>query len=194
MTNSHLDYSKWVEEALREVVRHALEDAVDGMPGEHHFYISFRTDAPGVEIPDYLHIQYPHEMTIVLQHQYWDLRVFPLHFEATLSFNRVNATLRIPFAALTTFNDPSVNFGLQLQMTGSDAARTDGANADRPATAATEPAKKPKPSLPVAALEARETSPEAPPDDPASPAPKDESTDAGQKEGQIIALDAFRNK
>ena len=194
MTNSHLDYSKWVEEALREVVRHALEATVAGMPGEHHFYISFRTDAPGVEIPDYLHVQYPREMTIVLQHQYWDLKVLPQHFEATLSFNRVNETLRIPFAALTAFNDPSVNFGLQLQMTGSDVAGTDGANADSPAAAVPKPAKKPQPGLPVTVPEVRETDSTPPAGDSAPSAPKDESADAGQKEGQVIALDAFRKK
>ena len=87
----------------------------DGLPGEHHFYITFQTHAPGVAIPDYLKEQYADEMTIVLQHQFFGLRVDNDGFSVMLSFNNVREKLVIPFAAITTFADPSVNFALQFQ-------------------------------------------------------------------------------
>ena len=108
-----------VEEALRGVVRKALQHALDeGLPGEHHYYLTFRTKAPGVSIPDYLHDQYPEEMTIVLQHQFWDLTIEDEQFTVTLSFKNRPAELVIPFDALSAFADPSVKFGLQFTVEG----------------------------------------------------------------------------
>jgi hypothetical protein len=104
-----------VEDALRGVLRDSLIASQDGLPGDHHFYITFRTRHPGVDISEHIRARYPDEMTIVLQHQYWGLDVTPEWFEVTLSFNRVNERLHIPFAAVTAFADPSAKFGLQFQ-------------------------------------------------------------------------------
>ncbi len=110
-----MEYSKMVEKALRGVVREAvLEAAEHGLRGNHHFYISFATDAPGVVVPDHLRQRFEGEMTIVLQHQYWGLEVSEEGFEVTLSFNKVHERLQIPFAAVTDFHDPSVPFGLRF--------------------------------------------------------------------------------
>ncbi|MBT5570954.1 MAG: hypothetical protein HOJ90_07040 [Alphaproteobacteria bacterium] len=115
MTDNLMKYDQMVEDALRGVVRKALEHARDeGLPGDHHFYLTFRTTAPGVSIPDYLHDQYPEEMTIVLQHQFWDLTIEDEQFTVTLSFKNRPAELRIPYDAMTSFVDPSVKFGLQF--------------------------------------------------------------------------------
>lgn len=115
MADHVLRYDKMVEDALRGVLREALKVCIDGLPGNHHFYITFRTHHPGVVIPDYMLARYPEEMTIVLQHQYWGLEVTPEWFEVTLSFNRINERLHIPFPAVTAFADPSAKFGLQFQ-------------------------------------------------------------------------------
>lgn len=113
---NNLRYDKMVEQALRGVVRQAVEEVVkDGLPGEHHFYITFMTDFPGVEIPDYLRDRYPGEMTIVLQYQFYDLSVDKEKMKVTLSFNNIPERLSIPLAAITIFADPSVNFALQFQ-------------------------------------------------------------------------------
>ncbi|MCB9990566.1 MAG: hypothetical protein H6867_04185 [Rhodospirillales bacterium] len=110
-----------VEYALRGVVRQAIEEVMDdGLPGEHHFYITFMTDFPGVDIPDYLRDRYPGEMTIVLQYQFYDLNVDKDKMSVTLSFNNVPERLVIPLAAITIFADPSVNFALQFQPLGED--------------------------------------------------------------------------
>jgi hypothetical protein len=114
MAKSVLHYDKMVETALRGVLREALIACRNGLPGNHHFYITFRTRHPEVDIADYIRDRYPDEMTIVLQHQYWGLEVTPDWFEVTLSFNRINEKLHIPFAAVTAFADPSVKFGLQF--------------------------------------------------------------------------------
>ncbi len=115
MAKSVLRYDKMVEDALRGVLRDSLIASKDGLPGDHHFYITFRTRHPGVDISEHIRTRYPDEMTIVLQHQYWGLEVTPEWFEVTLSFNRVNERLHIPFAAVTAFADPSAKFGLQFQ-------------------------------------------------------------------------------
>ncbi len=113
--NDKLHYDRMMENALRGVVREALETAAAaGLPGEHHFYITFRTDYPAVEIPARLKQRHPDEMTIVLQHQFWDLKVDPDRFGVTLSFDRVHERLTVPYAAITAFVDPSVQFGLQF--------------------------------------------------------------------------------
>lgn len=118
MAGKLLDYNQLVETALRGAVREALKKVAEfGLPGNHHFYITFRTDQPGVDIPEYLHERYPEEMTIVLQHQYWGLEAREDEFQVTLSFNKVPEKLVIPYAALTAFADPSVQFGLQFRVT-----------------------------------------------------------------------------
>ncbi len=121
MAEEGLRYDIMVESALRGVVRDALLVAVEsGLPGDHHFYITFRTGYPGVEIAEYLRERYANEMTIVVQYQFWDLAVFDDRFEVTLSFNDKPEPLRIPFAAVSAFADPSVRFGLQFDADGED--------------------------------------------------------------------------
>ncbi len=110
-------YDRMVEAALRGVLRDALRvvESQGGLPGEHHFYITFETTRPGVVLPDRLRAQHPQDMTIVLQNQFWDLKVFDDALEVTLSFNRKRERLRVPFAAVTAFADPHASFGLQFQ-------------------------------------------------------------------------------
>ncbi len=119
MTEDLMRYDMLAQDALRGVVRRALKIARDeGLPGEHHFYISFRSTAPGVEISEKLRSQYPEEMTIVLQHQFWNLEVSEERFSVDLTFNKVPEHLVIPFSAVQGFFDPSVQFGLQFQVEG----------------------------------------------------------------------------
>ena len=116
-----LRYDRMVEQALRGVVRQAIKEVIDSknkLPGNHNFYITFMTDYPGVEIPDYLRERYPGEMTIVLQYQFYDLFVDAEKMGVTLSFNNVLERLQIPLGAITIFADPSVNFALQFQPLG----------------------------------------------------------------------------
>ncbi|TRW17407.1 SspB family protein [Glacieibacterium frigidum] len=115
--DSLIPYDEIVQDALRSVVRRVLDriDAEGGLPGGHHFYIAFRTRFPGVEMPRHLLERYPDEMTIVIQHRYWDLLIDDVHFEIGLSFNQVPAKLSIPFDAVIGFVDPAVNFALQFQ-------------------------------------------------------------------------------
>ena len=164
---SLLPYDLWTEDALRQVVVMALAYAAEqGLPGDHHFYLSFRTDARGVTVPPRLSAQYPHEMTIVLQHQFWDLKIDEVgeQFSVGLSFGGVPATLTIPFAAITGFADPHVQFGLRFRPPGDEPAN-DAAAENAPADTAPNPA------------------PTAVPD----PAPRDE-------EPQVVSLDAFRKR
>ena len=118
MTEELLRYDLMVENALRTVVRQALEvTAEHGQHGEHHFYLTFRTDWPGVEISPALQQRYPREMTIVLQHRFWDLVVGEDQFSVVLTFNEVPETLVVPYEAVAAFADPSVRFGLQFAST-----------------------------------------------------------------------------
>jgi len=118
MSKDLIGYNTLVENGLRSVVREALRRvAEEGWPGTHHAYITFKTAAPGVEVPDFLHTRYPDELTIVLQHQFWDLEVEDDFFSVTLSFNKVGQRIVVPFAALTSYADPSVKFGLQFGQT-----------------------------------------------------------------------------
>jgi uncharacterized protein len=120
--DSLIPYDEIVQEALRAVVGRVLGEVERGgaLPGEHHFYITFKTGAAGVDIPRHLSERYPDEMTIVIQNRYWDLKVNPDGFEVGLSFNQVPAQLVIPFAAVTGFVDPAVNFALQFQAQSED--------------------------------------------------------------------------
>ena len=171
MPKDLMDYNRMVETALRNVVRQALERARDdGLPGAHHFYLSFQTEDPGVVLADHLRAKYPDEMTIVIQHQFWGLEVEDDIFEITLSFNKVHERLRVPFRALTGFFDPSVQFGLQFQP-------ADGAAAKPPAVV-------PQPGLPVA-------SPKTPDEDAAD---KPDAEDAAEDGSKVVALDQFRKK
>jgi len=129
MAEDHLRYDILAQEALRGVVRKVLaEVSRTGLPGEHHFFISFATRAPGVRLSEKLLTQYDKEMTIVLQNQYWDLKVNESGFEVGLSFDGVPETLVIPFAAIKGFFDPSVQFGLQFDP--ATAPREDGSEED----------------------------------------------------------------
>lgn len=118
MSNQTIDYPKLVEHALRHVVRDTLMLVGEhGLPGRHNIYVTFRTDHPGVNIADELKERYPSEMTIVLQHEFWGLEVGEDGFGVTLSFNNVSQRLEIAFEAITVFADPSVEFGLQFNLT-----------------------------------------------------------------------------
>ncbi len=112
-----IDYAQYIDEAMHYVVRKVLQNAAkNGLPGDHHFFITFRTGAPGVMISDELRKKYPEEMTIVVQHQYFDLEVEEKAFSIVLSFDHVKHNLTIPFDSLTSFVDPSVRFGLQFNL------------------------------------------------------------------------------
>jgi hypothetical protein len=180
-------YEALVDDALRGVVRRVLVHAAErGLPGTHHFYISFRTTEPGVEMPDYLRAKYPDDMTIVLQHQYWGLEVSDDAFEVTVSFNKRNERLKVPFAALSAFVDPSVRFGLQFEKRG--------------AVAPSLPAPDRRPVLagPGAtdgkASNAADTTAGAPsPDDKDMPSAPD-AEQPGEGGAKVVTLDAFRKK
>lgn len=118
MADDYLRYDIMVQDALRDVMRRSLQlvQKNDGLPGDHHFFISFRTEAPGVSLSDRLKQQHPEEMSIVLQHQFWELDVQKDMFSINLSFNSVQETLIIPYHAVTSFYDPSVQFGLQFDL------------------------------------------------------------------------------
>ena len=116
MAEDLMRYDLLAQDALRGVVRFALKRVEqDGLPGEHHFYIAFDTTAPGVRVSDRVRKQYPQEMTIVLQHQYWGLEVTEDRFQVELSFDNIPEKLTIPFVAIKGFFDPSVQFGLQFE-------------------------------------------------------------------------------
>lgn len=116
MAKDYIGYEALADRALRSVVREALKRAEkQGLIGSHHFYLTFKTHDPGVDIPEFLKERYPDEMTIVLQNQFWGLKVGEDVFEVGLTFQKLPATLVIPFAALTAFVDPGVQFGLQFR-------------------------------------------------------------------------------
>ena len=147
---SLLPYDAWAEAALREVVARAIEYAErHGLPGAHHFFITFRTDQPGVEIPARLRAQYPREITIVLQHQFWDLALDRkrAQFSVGLSFGGVPSRITVPLAAISAFADPAVQFGLQFRVPEAP-AETEGESTATPppdAEPAAEPAAEPTP-------------------------------------------------
>ncbi|WP_028640916.1 SspB family protein [Novosphingobium acidiphilum] len=119
--DSLIPYDEIVQEALRAVVGRVLgqvESSGGMLPGTHHFYITFKTAAPGVSIPTRLKERFPDEMTIVLQNKFWDLKVTDTGFSVGLSFSQIPSTLVIPFSAITAFVDPAVDFGLQFQAAG----------------------------------------------------------------------------
>ncbi|MDD5587131.1 MAG: ClpXP protease specificity-enhancing factor SspB [Alphaproteobacteria bacterium] len=165
MAEDFIRYDVLIENALREVVYKAMTKAShDGLLGDHHFYVTFQTGFPGVDVPDYLRKQYPEEMTIVLQYQFHDLKVDKEGFSVMLSFNNVRERLSIPFKAITTFADPSVNFALQFQSSEDDEEDLQA---------------KGKAALGSAKAKGRTESGEE---------PKEE------KRGEVISLDKFRKK
>ena len=127
LPDSLIPYDEIVQEALRAVVGRVLGTVVEGgsmLPGDHHFYITFKTQAPGVDIPQRLIERFPDEMTIVLQNRFWDLAVDQQKFSVGLSFNQVPSKLVIPYSAITGFHDPAVNFELRFQAQEEHAATT----------------------------------------------------------------------
>ncbi|MET0240963.1 MAG: ClpXP protease specificity-enhancing factor SspB [Sphingobium sp.] len=120
--DSLIPYDEIVQEALRAVVGRVLGQVslTDSLPGGHHFYITFKTQAPGVAIPKRLVDRFPDEMTIVLQHKFWDLKVEEDKFEVGLTFSQIPAHLVIPYSAISAFVDPAVNFALQFQVSAAD--------------------------------------------------------------------------
>jgi len=201
----HIRYDLLTQQALRGVVRSVLTDtAKKGLPGDHHFYISFETRAEGVRLSDRLRAQYPEDMTIILQHQFWDLAVTEQGFEVGMSFGGVPEKLYVPFAAVTGFFDPSVQFGLQFEEVGDDQAPPEqGAQeggtktaavpkvsaAERAASAKDDTAAR-KPSLPpVGSTSSVPSVGPAATDEPGSPSP-----DKPSGGGEVVRLDRFRKK
>lgn len=123
----YIGYEALSQAAMRGVIREALKQGLkaSALPGEHHFYITFKTKAPGVRIADHLIERFPEDMTIVIQHQFWDLEVHDGHFEVILKFAGVPQHLSIPYAAITRFVDPAVNFGLSFDQEDATAANSD---------------------------------------------------------------------
>lgn len=167
MAKDYIGYKGLTDAALRGVVREALRRVEkQGLLGNHHFRLTFKTDFPGVEVPDFLREQYPDEMMIILQHQFGGLKVRDDKFEVTLSFRKVPATIVIPFAALTAFFDPGVQFGLQFR------EMEEASNGEaKPALPAT-------PLSPHVAAAGETTSTEKQPPQP----------------GEVVSLDSFRKK
>ena len=193
-------YDLLVQDALKGVVRKVLIDAKDGLPGEHHFYISFQTDFPGVRLSNRLREKYPQEMTIVLQHQFWDLNVTEHTFEVGLSFSGVPERLLIPFDALTGFFDPSVQFGLKFD--GQDDEEDEIVEAP-PAPhpiRGSEPVELKQPRKPLPAAEKKPAPEKAPAKTEPSPVEADaptkpEAEEAGSSgSAEVVSLDAFRKK
>lgn len=212
MANDLIRYDLLVQDALRGVVRKVMQEAAkEGLPGDHHFYITFRTAAPGVRLSSHMRAQYPDVMTIILQHQFWDLAVSDNGFEVGLSFKNIPERLLVPFDAVTEFYDPSVQFGLKFEV--DEAGPEDGANdlepiEMKPGIAPTS-AKSlgdalaqgalPSPVVQPTALKAK---PEAdkvegakPKDKAAKPKTADETAEAAEAEpGKVVSIDAFRKK
>jgi uncharacterized protein len=168
MATDHIRYDVLARDALRGVLRRVLTDAAEhGLPGDHHFFITFVSTADGVKLSPRLLAQYPEEMTVILQHQFWDLVVTEDRFEVGLSFGGIPERLVIPFSAIKSFFDPSVQFGLQFETTDDAAAPADD-----------------KTEAPVAQATAL-----------AAPAEEAEDEPAKPTEGaEVVRLDRFRKK
>jgi hypothetical protein len=177
MATDHIRYDVLARDALRGVLRRVLSDAAThGLPGEHHFFITFVSSAEGVKISPRLLAQYPEEMTIILQHQFWDLVVTEDRFEVGLSFGGIPERLVVPFGAIKSFFDPSVQFALQFEPSDAlpEASARDLATAPTPSAVA-----KPEPE-PVSEAAA----PEAPAEEPAK----------SSEGAEVVLLDRFRKK
>jgi len=189
MPTDYIRYDLLVQEALRSVVRKVLGDAArGGLPGEHHFNIAFKTQAPGVVIPPAVLQRYPDEMAIILQHEFWDLEVTNDAFSVSLNFSRKPERLTIPFDSITGFSDPSVPFGFKLEPRA----------ASEPAKASAPPREAARKSDPSAAAA---TQPAAPTKAGASASAKSAEAAAKKAErpreaepAKVVSIDAFRNK
>ena len=182
-TQPGINYELLVEDALRSVVRGALSIAQHtGLPGEAHYYISFLTDYPGVEMDTQLKEANPQEMTIVLQHQFWDLVVESDHFQVTLSFGGRHSTLVVPYAAVSHFTDPSVGFGLQFSVEDPNAPAEDEAQEDEATLTA----------LSLSGDQGSETGSDT--GAKTGPAADTASAEESETEAEIVQLDAFRRK
>ncbi len=185
MTQDLIRYDILVQDALRGVVRKVLgEVAKTGLPGDHHFYVSFDTTHPGVRLSGRLRQRYPTEMTVVLQHQFWDMQVDDAHFEVGLSFGGIPERLYVPLAAIKGFVDPSVEFGLQFEVARDDAEEGEAeAETDGPKLVPTEAS-----VIPVEPVTEAPAAPEpvaaAEPVTPPEPAPT----------ATVVSLDKFRKK
>ena len=183
MAEDLIRYDILAQDALRGVVRKVLSEvARTGLPGEHHFYITFATTAAGVRISTRLLAQYPEEMTIVVQHQYWDLVATEHAFEIGLSFNGIPERLFVPFAAVKTFADPSVGFQLQFAVSPQAALPKAEEKPQIALVTSEAPAKAPTTVPAIKAVEPGEKKAEA--EEEAAPAPA----------AQVVSLDAFRKK
>jgi hypothetical protein len=203
MPVDHIRYDLLAQEALRGVVRRVLIDAAKkGLPGEHHFFITFDTRAPGVRMSDRLRAQHPEEITIVLQHQFWDLTIAEHAFEVGLSFNGVPERLLVPFDAVKSFVDPSVEFGLRFD-TGAEGTP---ASVEAPAPVSAAPAKAstkgaPAKAKPSALPESLRKLPVGGNPAAAPPAPPEARQDAGEPDApppsggaEVVRFDRFRKK
>ena len=188
MATDHIRYDILAQAALRGVVRTVLADvAKKGLPGEHHFKITFATVAPGVRLSERMRTQYPETMTIVLQHQFWDLAVDDEGFTVGLSFGGVPERVTVPFDAVTAFFDPAVQFGFQFETLERQAAEDQSVGGKvvekTPAAAARAPAAPSKPdALPVPPVPAEPPAPSMPP-----------TADNGGG-AEVVRLDRFRKK
>jgi hypothetical protein len=207
MAVDHIRYDLLAQEALRGVLRTVLSDAAkNGLPGDHHFFVTFDTCAEGVRLSQRMRAQYPKEMTIILQHQFWDLAVSEEAFEVGLSFGGVPERLSIPFAAVKGFFDPSVEFGLQFEQTGGTGAEA-GAKPDKPDAkpeVLPAPKKRGEPAPAATQAKPRRTTPAVPavpaPANPEAAAASDQTGKTPDKPadksggGEVVRLDRFRKK
>lgn len=184
MTDETLRYDIWVEEALRSVIKKTLVHVSEyGLPGDHHFYISFQTQADGVSIPGRLRAQHPNDMTIVMQYQYDDLVIEDDFFSVVLSFGGKKEQLVIPYTSVISFADPSVNFALQLKMMPLD-------DEDEADIAEIEDYD----SAHLEYFEATRANSDVPNAGAGQDGPEGNEDDDDKKSGEVIALDAFRKK
>lgn len=207
-----IDYEALQQEAMRGVVRSVLKETErSGLPGDHHFYISFNTRAPGVSLSRRLKEKYPHEMTIVLQHRFWGLAVSEDRFEVNLTFDSIPERLVVPFQSIRVFVDPSVRFGLQFEIAdiGPDPIINDDTRAPLPVqsgedrdagsrTAGTprksRAPRRAKPATTVAPAKSEAPSGEPPPASEPREAEKVEAAQAAGGPANVVSLDAFRKK
>ena len=202
MAVDHIRYDLLTQEALRGVLRTVLSDAAkNGLPGDHHFFVTFDTCAESVRLSQRMRAQYPKEMTIVLQHQFWDLSISDDSFEVGLSFGGVPERLSIPFAAVKGFFDPSVEFGLQFEQIGVPAAEA-GAKPEalpapkkRGAEAANAPMQvKPRRTTPAVPAVPTPANPETAASDDQTEKPLEKPADKSVGGGEVVRLDRFRKK
>jgi hypothetical protein len=202
MAVDHIRYDLLTQEALRGVLRTVLSDAAkNGLPGDHHFFVTFDTCAEGVRLSQRMRAQYPKEMTIVLQHQFWDLAVSEEAFELGLSFGGVPERLSIPFAAVKRFVDPSVPFDLQfaqIELAATEAGakpdalpapkKSGGGPADPPMQI------KPRRTTPTVPAVPTPANPETAASDGQTEKPPEKPTDKSTGGGEVVRLDRFRKK